>query len=67
MSRKQQKDEVKKLYKIKLAKYENEIDDLTLTQRAKLYRLLMREAIIEAGFAQLTAEQCKLLITERGC
>lgn len=46
------------LYKTKLAKYESEIHSLSHVQRRALFRMLMKEAIIELSMEQSSMELC---------
>lgn len=58
------KKDVRRLYKLKLEEYKNCIDDLPLSQRALLFRLLMKEAVIEAQLSRFKAERCEVLKRE---
>lgn len=60
-----QSKKAKELYRVKLEKYKDKIDDLTLQQRMRLFRMLWQEAIIETKIEALTAESSKLLNAER--
>lgn len=69
MSVKAIKEQVKEAYRVKLSKYKDGIENLSIPQRAKLYRMLLDEAIAETEFSTYTAEHCKNLNLnmERGC